>query len=161
MTDSSKIPNIHGPKSGQESSSEKNIDPEKFKRINQVDESDETHKRHNRNLKKEEEEEEEEKVSGDAPEGTTFGELMNGKKKLRSIYDIDKSKNPPVTKKASLGSSNPAPPSQMPHLGNAPHPSLQHEQDDRFYISTGSPTAQPPEREKPKERIPHGTKSIP
>jgi hypothetical protein len=157
MTDSSKIPNIHGPKGSQESSNEQLIDPEKFKKINKVDESEEAHKRNKRNLKKEEEDEEEEKVSGETPEGSAFSELMDGKPKLKSIYDIDKPKNPPVTKKSSLTSSTPAPQSHTPHLGNQLGASHQNE-DDRFYISTGPstppPTQKAPEPEKPREKIP-------
>jgi len=157
MTDSSKIPNIHGPKGSQESSNEQFIDPEKFKKINKVDESEEAHKRNKRNLKKEEEDEEEEKVSDKTPEGSAFSELMDGKPKLKSIYDIDKPKNPPVTKKSSLTSSTPAPESHTLHRANQLSAHHQNE-DDNFYISTGQstppPTQKAPEREKPRERIP-------
>ncbi len=88
MSNSDKVPNIHGPITPQESSKNTPIDAEKFKRIHKVEESDETHKRHKRNLKKQEEGEEDEIAEPPLPKTGLFESLLSKSPAKDSIFEV-------------------------------------------------------------------------
>lgn len=93
MVDPDKIRGDVGRSYSPEPEQEKQVDPEKFKRVMKVEASDESQKRQKRRFKKDEEEgEDEEGVQGKAPPPPTsgsFSQLMSGQNQLDHLFDAE------------------------------------------------------------------------